>query len=200
MPGYTSNLVSDLGERFSLRIDEKWLALTGVEPSIAWKNPLGTRLSVMFYDLEQGIEETAGVNYADSEIIGRAEGYKSYVGTNNKEIPLTFQFMAQGGNGNGANGDLADTLQRQVVDPTHWLDALKYPYTAPSGISYAPPRVILVIGKLITCRCVATDVSINWQAPFDPDTMLPYAAEVNCTFSIVRSAIKNYSANSQVWD
>lgn len=191
---YTANIVGSLGERFHLRIDPTWFAQVGGGDD-AWNSPMGRRLDVMFYDLEEGLEESAGVNYADSEIIGRAEGYKSYVGTANKEIPLAFKFQAQGGLGE----NLPSTLQQEVVDPARWLEALKYPYQSPSGVSFAPPRVLLFIGRLLRARCVATDVSIRWQAPFDPDTMLPYAAEVLCTFAVVREKITNYPFRDPRW-
>ena len=196
MAGELANVVGPIaGSRFYLTIDNGWLARVG-GTSDAWESPLGKRLAVSFYDLEEGLEESSDVNYTEGEpILGRAEGYKSYVGTGNKTIPLNFKFQAQG----GGSGTTRDKLQREVVDPARWLEALKYPYKSPSGISYSPPRVQLYIGDLLRARCIADEVSIRWGSPFDPDSMLPYAAEVSCSFVVVRKKITNYSFRNPSW-
>lgn len=164
---------------------QRWLDLKG--------NKLGRKCEFTFIDLEEGIQESAGVNYADIDVIGRAEAFKNYVGTANREFSITFKFRAQ-----GLVGDtLAASLNREVVLPAKWIDALKFPITDRSGsggtgISHAPPRCHLRIGQLFTGFVIVTDAQITWMHPFDPDTLLPHGADVSTTLTVVRRRIKNY--------
>ena len=168
-----------------IQIDPDWIA----HHEGGWSSPLGDTLPFIFMDLEDGIEESGSVNYADFEVVGRAESYKSYIGAANKEFPLTFKFRAQGVD----SDDLFTVLVDEVQNPALWLDALKYPYTGADGLSHAPPPCLLSLGELFFGRVIATDVQISWQAPFDANTFLPFGADVTCTFTRVREHIKNYS-------
>jgi hypothetical protein len=168
-----------------LRIDPDWLD----RHEDNWESVLGDRLPFVFLDLEDGIEESAPVNYADFEIIGRAESYKSFIGTGNREFPLTFKFRVQGVDAHNREA----AIDAEVLSPALWLDGLKQPYTGSDGLSHAPPPCLLSLGRLVFGRVVATDVQISWQPPFEPDTLLPHGADVACTFTVVREHIRNYS-------
>ena len=181
-------VVPDLGHLIRLQIDPD------MPPDVRslWRSPLGDTLRVTFMDYEQGIPENASVGYADIDILGRSEKFKTYTGTENKEIPLTFQFRAQG-RGAGSGTSLARTLDHEVIQPAKWLDALKYPLIGDvDGVANAPPPVLLTIGALIAMRVVLTEANITWQAPFDPETMLPYGADVACSFQAVHTNMGNY--------
>ena len=154
------------------------------------------RLPFHFIDLEDGLEESAAVNYADNEVIGRAESYKTYMGTANREIPLTFRFQAQGLQ-ESALDELTMVLRREVVGPALWLEGLKYPWTGDDGLSHAPPRCFLRIGDLFSGTVIATDVQLQWQPPFDAASMLPYGATVPCTFTVVKRVIADFDF---MWD
>lgn len=168
-----------------LLIDPDWIAR---HPG-GWRSPLGPVLPFIFIDLEDGIEESAAVNYADIEVIGRAESYKSFIGAGNREFPLTFKFRAQG----AIFSTVALAIQAEVMGPALWLDALKQPFVGEDGLSHAPPPCFLSLGLLFFGRVVATDVQISWQPPFEPLSFLPHGADVTCTFTVVRARIKNYS-------
>ena len=157
-------------------------------------------------------------NYADTEVVGRAEQYKTFVGATNRIYQLTFKFQAQGLSKNTAlaqstrvavarrlaggpgrsvavdavsRAQLALLLETEVVDPVYWLEALKHPVIGNGGLSHAPPPVLLTVGRLIpTSRCVVIAATPQWMLPFDPDTLMPYAAEVQVTFAVVRKEIK----------
>lgn len=179
------SLAGPINEGVYLEIDPMWLAHNVGYPL----SPMGKALRFIFIDLEDGIEESGAVNYADFEIIGRAESYKSFIGTGNREFPLNFKFRVQG-------VDYADpnyAIQSEVLDPALWLDALKQAWTGSDGLSHAPPPCILSLGALFFGRVVATDVQISWQPPFEPDTFLPHGADVSCTLTVVREHIENYS-------
>jgi hypothetical protein len=193
-PDMVMNVPPSMGDRFMLQIDRDWIAKFGyssdANAKVGWTSPLGTKLCITYYNFEDGIVESGGVNYSDADVIGRGEQIKTYVGTANREIPLTFQFQAQG----SGNMDLADSLKNEVLYPAKWLDALKHPYIDEvSGLSHPPPPVLITIGSLICARCIATDVQITWKPPFHPVALLPYAAEVTCTFTVVRNAVTNYN-------
>ena len=179
------SLVGSISEGVYLEIDPTWLAHHGDYPL----SPMGEKLRFVFIDLEDGIEESSAVNYADFEIVGRAESYKSFIGAGNREFPLTFKFRVQ-----GTDFDDPETaIAFEVMQPALWLDSLKAPWTGRDGLSHAPPPCVLALGELFFGRVVATDVQISWQSPFEPDTFLPHGADVTCTFTVVREHIKNYS-------
>ena len=164
-------------------IDPAWYAQNGHN----WMSPLADKLPITYLDLNDGISEQAGVDYADTPVIGRAEVYKTYMGTQNREVTLLFQFRAQG----LSDGDISKTCQKEVIDPAKWLDALKYPVIV-NDLNISPPPVILVLGDLLAMRCVATSVSIKWGPTFDPGTLLPLAADVEVTFTAVHSSLGGY--------
>lgn len=181
--GMEHSIVPNLGRVFRLEIDPYY------EYAHLWNSPLGSVLRFMFMDFEGGIQETAGVNYAPIEVLGRTEKFMNYVGTDNREIQLNVNFRAQGVSG----ATLRETLDTEVVQPAKWLDSLKYPLLGDDELSHAPPPCILIMGDLLLMRVIATEVSITWVAPFDTETMLPYGADVACTFTAVHRGMGRYA-------
>jgi hypothetical protein len=158
---------------------------------------LAGKLNFTFFDNEAGITESVGVNYADTQVVGRPEQYKQYLGTNNREISITLHFQAQGVASGSSTGNTADEwLRKEVQDPVRWLDSLRFPYIERVGnstVSHAPPPVVLYIGELLVMRCLLTEAQIQWKAPFDPTTLLPHGADVTCTFTAVSQEVGNYA-------
>ena len=213
----TAAVVDNLGSLCTVRVDPSWphkKAFFG--PGTG--NPIGDTLKFTFLDLEAGISEDMQPNYADTEVVGRAEQFKTFVGATNRIYQLTFKFQAQGLSANTAlnpstrrlvaerlaggpgrsvavdavsQAQLALLLETEVVDPVYWLEALKHPVIGNGGLSHAPPPVLLTVGRLIpTSRCVVIAATPQWTVPFDPDTLMPYGAEVAVTFAVVRKEIK----------
>lgn len=180
-PG-TGALVSPLAKLATITIDPEWWALYGLRVGATTQS-----LALTFADLEGGITEQASAQYADTQIVGRAESFKSYIGTDNRQVNLRLQFRAQGLG--GANGQ--DTLNNEVTRPARWLEGLKYPFTDHKGVSHAPPTVILALGELLVMRCVV-DCTVTWLPPWDPVTHLPLAADVDVTFTAVHDNLGNY--------
>lgn len=161
---------ANLGERATLMIDPSW------PHQALWNHPFGSILRFTYIDFEQGIQESVTPNWADTDVIGRAEPYKTFAGLPSREIQITFQFVNQTGN-----------LNQEVVLPARFLDALKYPvYSTQSGFSYPPPTCLLKIGDLLTARVVLTGGDLAWKGPVDVDTLLPYQCEFQATFAVVR--------------
>lgn len=174
----------------SVRIDEAWFALH--EAQWRRRTKMGDVLQITFIDTESGFSENASVNYAEIAPVGRAEAYQIYQGVGNREIPLNFQFAMQGG---PPGGTVEEMCNNEVVLPARWLESLKYPVYK-NGVSYSPPPVILKIGKLFRHRCILTDCQIQYKAPLDTKSLMPYAADVSATFVVVRNKI---SAVSTFW-
>lgn len=179
----TSPYPPPLASLLQVALDPTWFAMNGR----FWHSPLADKLPVTFLALDDGITEASNVEYASTEVIGRAESYKSYTGTSNREVSLLFQFRAQGISG----VDLKQTIEKEVVAPARWLDALKYPIIV-GDLSIAPPPVILILGELLSMRCIATAVSLRWGPQFDPATLLPLAADVEVTFTAVHESLGAY--------
>lgn len=187
MADRTASIVPPLGDLCTVQIDPQW-------PYRAiWREDteLGEKLSFAFIDLSEGFSENVSPNYADTDVVGRAEQYKTFVGTSNREIPLTFRFQAQGLPTTALSADIAAVCEAEVVAPALWLDALKHPVVDAAGLSHAPPPVLLTVGRLIpAARCIVTQADVTWKEPFDPETLLPYGAEVQVVFTVVRRAIR----------
>lgn len=213
MADRTASIVPPLGDICTVSIDPQWPYL----PYWRAGNPIGDKLSFAFVDLESGFSDGAQPNYAVTEVVGRAEQYQTFVGTGNREIALTFRFQAQGLAANvaaltasaalaGAFGGISGALvaagieanavpailMAEVVRPAQWIEALKHPVVDDAELSHAPPPVLLRVGRLIpSVRCIVTQATVDWRPPFDPETLLPYGAEVQVTFTVVRTQILN---------
>ncbi len=182
----------NLGERLTVEIDKSW------NHRRLWDHPLGFKLNFTYVSLfDDGIQENASPNYADTDVVGRAELYKHWISTASREIPLTFHFVAQV----RSEGSLQASLRTQVVWPARWLDKLKYPvYDQNAKISYPPPSVLLRIGSLFFGRCVLSAAEVQWKPPFDPISILPYNASVTCTFAVQRRSRPDLGYNRQSVD
>lgn len=163
-----------LRDRLTIQIDPTWPWRN------LWDHPLGPRLDrITYVDWESGVQENASPNYADTDVVGRAELYKNWISTSNREITITFKFRVQDA-GRAA-------INNEVIYPARFLDKLKYPVYDPGAeLQYAPPPVLLRIGELLHVRAVVTNADITWMEPFEPDTLLPHGADVPCTFQVVR--------------
>jgi len=172
----------NLGDRLTVMIDPSW-------PHIRlWQHPLGRTLRVTFVDFTSGIQEAASPNYVNTEVVGRAEAYKAYLNTTNRQITVPFKFRAQG---QTTPGDSKQAIIDEVINPARFLDALKYPmYDPNSDISYEPPPILLKIGELISpARCILTGGDLNWLTePMETDSLLPHGCDFVAQFEVVRRA------------
>jgi hypothetical protein len=171
-------VVGNLGDRLTITIDPSW-------PQIGlWAHPLGNTLRVTFVDFASGVSEDATPNYVNTEVIGRAESYKAFLNTQNRQIQIPFRFRAQG----VTSSDPRTAVEQEVILPARFLDALKYPVHDPNqGISYAPPPVLVHFGDLFTARCILASGPLNWIFdPMETDTLLPHGCDVNVQFEVVR--------------
>lgn len=162
------------------------------------------KLRTAFYDLEGGVAENVDVSYQNIDILGRAEGFLTYVSNSNRTVPMKFIFQMQG------LGQFIDTgsmdnriieairepqVEAEVIAPTKWLDGMRYSFTDPnSGIGYSPPPVILRFGSLLTMRGVVHSCIINWFGPWTTK-LLPTRAEVDVTFMATSKTVANYNYN-----
>lgn len=89
---------------------------------------------------------------------------------------------------------IAGDILTSVVRPALWLENLKYPTTDKEGLFFAPPPLFLVIGSMLSMRCIVTSAQIRWMGPWlsvAPSTgrsnqeLLPMAADVQMTFTSV---------------
>jgi hypothetical protein len=172
----------------NLYIDPAWKYATD------WGNaaqPIGGNFNnFTFPELDDGITEECAANYATTDIIGRAEAFKTYIGTGNRQVSLLIKFFAQGLGVNAGNYYAA--LQQEVQQPVRWLDSLKFPFTDSSGVSHGPPPCILMIGQLLFLRVIIEQATIRWMPGWDTNTMLAHAAEVQLQMTAVTPSLGNY--------
>jgi len=169
----------NLGDRLTITIDPLW------PHQSLWRHPLGNTLRVTFVDFDAGIQENAAPNYVNTEVVGRAEAYKAFINTQNRQIQIPFKFRVQG----QTSADSRTAIEAEVVNPARFLDALKYPvYDANQNLSFPPPTVLVHVGQLFTARCILTGGDINWlHNPLEIDTLLPHGCDFNAQFEVVRT-------------
>jgi hypothetical protein len=181
-------VVPPLTALLNLYIDPTWKYATD------WGNaaqPIGGNFNnFTFPDLEDGLTEESTANYATTDIVGRAEAFKTFVGTSNRQVGLLIKFFAQGLGVNAGNYYAA--LQKEVQQPVRWLDSLKFPFTDSSGVSHGPPPCILMIGQLLFMRVIIEQATIKWMPGWDTNTMLAHAAEVQLQMTAVTPILGNY--------
>jgi hypothetical protein len=169
----------NLGDRLTITIDPNW-------PQIRlWQHPVGRTLRLTFVDFSSGVQESATPNYVNTEVIGRAEAYKAFINTQNRQITIPFRFRVQGQNTTNSRQAIFD----EVINPARFLDALKYPvYDPDQGISYAPPPCLVKFGELIRpARCIVTGGDLNWLTePVETETLLPHGCDFTAQFEVVR--------------
>jgi hypothetical protein len=173
----------NLGARCYVMIDPSW------EHRFLWRSPQGTRLNFTYVDFENGIDEAAQPNYGDTDITGRAEPYKAFLGNTSKEIQLSLNFVSQTGD-----------LQSEVVNPGRFLDSLKYGLFDPgTELTTEAPPCLLKVGTLFFGRVVLTNGDPKWIGPIDTETLLPHQCQFEATFSVVRQfqADLSYRYNGQ---
>lgn len=168
----------NLGDRMTIQLDPAYQAIG------LWQHPLGTTLRLTFVDWGAGVQESASPNWVATEVVGRSEPYRIYIGTGPRQINMTFQFRAQG----ITSTDPRTAIENEVLLPARFLDALKYPlYSPQQELAFRPPPVLVRIGELGIWRCIVQNADIQWQFdPLDPDTLLPHGAIVPVTFEVVR--------------
>jgi hypothetical protein len=122
-----------------------------------------------YFDFESGIQESVAAEYAAIAILGRAQGVRSFVATNNRDFPLSLRFMYQGSTsaGSAASDAFVRTVARvgtsfsledsrvinraaasvrraadisqQVVTPSRWLESLAFPQVDAQSGRSYPP-------------------------------------------------------------
>lgn len=140
---------------------------------------------------DEGFAEAMGVQYAATEITGRGEPYQTFQAGESKQIALTFCLEARQAESEEAPYARDNLSPFHVMFWTRWFEALKQPiYHADPAYdrTYAPPPVILTVGRLLIARCLVTAVDSKWLPPFEPGTMYPHGAELGVTFTVVRAA------------
>lgn len=157
----------------SLRIDPTW------PYRHLWFSPLGETINLTYVDFGEGFQDNSQPTYADTDIIGRGELFKTFMGTSNKELNFSVEFRVQ----NTGN----DALYREVIWPARWIEACKHGvFDDGASLMQAPPPVLVRIGSLLHLRTIVTQADIVWKEPFEPVTMLPHGAQMNLTFQVVR--------------
>ncbi len=151
-----------------------------------------------FVDLDQGIPEQVSPEYATTQVVGRAEQFKTFAGATNREIPLIFHFHVQGNS--QAGGTIDDAINAEVISPVLWLQRLAQPVLQEDqGIWFPPPTCVLVIGRLLNMRCVVTTVATTWMGPWQTATLLPHRAVVSINFTSVSGGLGNPRTDPSGW-
>lgn len=143
-------------------------------------------VAVFSPSFEDGFADDGNPRYDDTDVPGRAEMYKTFMGTDNKQIPLSLEFLAEV-EGDGNYADPVEYSPEWVMKVGRTFGQMRQPVFDPdSGIGHAPPPWIFKLGDLVLARVVVDQVAIKWLGPFSPGTMQPHGVAVDLQLSVVR--------------
>ena len=134
-----------------------------------------------YIDVYDGVEESGQAMWATVHPVGRGEGIKIYTGSVNRSTSLVFKFRWE-------SGDAASDIQRAVLAPAKFLQALGRNFVDAAGKVYPPPPVLLTVPGL-SMRAIVESCSIRWMSPWWTDeagSILPTGADVTVAFSEVQ--------------
>lgn len=179
MPLYFANAVQ-------VFVDPEW------EHFSTWVGrELDTKRVFRYSDLmSDGWEEAVDVSYHEEPVVGRSEGYRTWINNTNRSITIQFKFIAEGMN---PLQERDDVLYWEVEYPARWLDLLRQPVVNDDRlVVYSPPPLRLAVGQFYTGRAILTQCQVRWLPPFEPLTLRPHRAEVSCTFVEVNRTPGSY--------
>lgn len=146
------------------------------------------RVEFVFWPEE--ITDSVSPNWESVDVLGRAEPFQIYANTGPRTISLEFTFFAQGSMTKG--GSIPASIDLEVMRNVRFLRSLAYPLVGEDGLVRRPATCWLRLGELLTSRVILADApEVTYSGPWEPDTVLPYQAQVSCTFTEVNKAPKN---------
>jgi hypothetical protein len=121
-------------------------------------------------------------NWDTVEVIGRSHPYHIYGSTGAKEIDIKFQFFAEG----NRTASIRQAIDDEVMSNIRFLESLAYPIRTFEGLVSRPATCILKIGDIITERVILEGgANPTYMGPWLDQPLLPYQAEMDCTFVTV---------------
>lgn len=119
-------------------------------------------IGVRFQLWPDSIEDSKSVNWTDIGVIGRSEPIQAYHSSSAQKFAFTLMFVASA---DGSDGGTTD----EMIAKVDFLKSLTYPRKVKAGYTTHPPTVWLVVGTLLNCRCVVSEVSATWTGPWEID-------------------------------
>lgn len=106
------------------------------------------------------ITDEKSVEWGNIPIIGRSEPIKTYFASRQRVFAFSLFFVASA---DQSDGGTSESVRKKV----NFLRALVYPRRTPGGLVLTPPPVLLIVGDLISSRCVASTVRASYSGPWD---------------------------------
>jgi hypothetical protein len=124
----------------------------------------GTRVQFEFPYMMESFTDSKSAEYANVIVRGRSEPVLGYSHSSNRTFGVNFQLAAN-----------KDPFV-EVIEPCWLIRSWTYPYYPQSqaALPNVPPRVLFVLGKWLSSRCVVTRVDITYHAPWG---RIPYSSQ-----------------------
>lgn len=149
-----------------------------------------TKVVEMQKEKREGREAAAQFSQAIQEVssdwsaLNLAASQQLWEGSEPIEIPLTLHFMAR------------SDATKDVLEPARILQSFTVPKRGDYGFLYAPPRVDVQIGRILSLNdSIITSASIQWGTELD-EKGVPTFAEVSVS---VRSNVIYHLTEEQDW-
>ena len=169
-------------------IKNAWLAVDMSRPEAA--NAYQEMNQIHFTYWPEEITDSVAPNWEQVEVLGRAEPYHIYANTGARTIPVEFTFFAQGSFTRFEN--ISGAIEQEVLSKVRFLRSLAYPLLGSDGLIRRPATCRLKLGGIADIRVIMADApEVTYSGPWEPDDVLPYQAQVSCTFTEVRKHPEN---------
>lgn len=164
---------------------------------------------IQFTYMEDNFSESKSANYSSTQILGRSEPVRGYLGSSPRAISLQLRIPIEGDDQptavpkqkvqvtSGLVGDTTTTSTQtytlsdpdqsdifarklQVVD---FLRSLVYPHygSATQQLVYPPPRVLVIFGTWFSLLGIVTNYNMIHKAPWAQNDMTPFFSDVSLT-------------------
>ena len=173
--------------RFNGKEDTKgWLVIA--DPNHLYLPSSGGRTSdrIQFSYLQDNFTESKAANYSATQVLGRSEPIRGYLGSTARALNLQLMIPVEGDRpptqvGTSSSMETVFKRKSEVVD---FIRSLVYPhYSAETqNMTYPPPRVLVIFGSWFSMLGIVTNYSMTHRSPWaSQGNMMPYVTEVTLT-------------------
>jgi hypothetical protein len=141
--------------------------------------------------MHDNFTESKSANYSSTQILGRSEPIRGYMGSSARAINLQLEVPIEGDKPpmQPSAGTPQSLQQMQQIfgrksEVLDFIRSLAYPHYSQqtNHMTYPPPRVLVILGQWFTMVGIVQNWTMTHRAPWaDKGLMMPHFTEVNLT-------------------
>lgn len=140
---------------------------------------------IQFTYLQDNFTESKAANYSATQVLGRSEPVRGYLGSSARALNLQLMVPVDGDRPTPPKTtDNIDEILSRKSEVIDFLRSLVYPhYSAETqNMVNPPPRVLVIFGSWFSMLGIVTNYSMTHRSPWAPyGNMMPFITEVSLT-------------------